>query len=343
MSSQAKSEWECVRASLSSKASPYQLRPWVQLSQTLDGRDKITKVIQYTARFLAFYYDSLVRYYQTWKQRDRLGAEWSPAYYQFQATRFRKLQKALSDARKAFGLGRSWVEYQKLKDTGVLQWLYMHIESFKQSATQLPHSILSQVNAIIPNSIPSNVSFTLASFRSYLDSMPRTQVVGRTHPQPLPWRTIVHSTRLASMVAFWAFDNLAFLSSAGFLDTVSLTLPFIQKGKDPNKNHSIHVGPIASRFANRIFFFSSLINLVTSWNDWKEHQQKALQEAWDEYSRHHGAQALSDTKTEEDTLQEPLQVEKRQMNPQEQAWKHNWDKVQRQHSALFLNLLKVRL
>ena len=88
------------QASLSNKASPYQSRPWVQLSQTLEGRDKITKVVQYFARFLAFYYDSLQSYYQTWrKQRGGDDSLEAKAYCQYQATRFRKLQKALSEVR----------------------------------------------------------------------------------------------------------------------------------------------------------------------------------------------------------------------------------------------------
>lgn len=92
-------EWDCFRASISNKACPYEIRPWAQLSQTLDGRDKITKVVQYFARFLAFYYDSLQRYYQTWKKEHGHSPE-AKAYCQDQATRFRKLQKALSEVRR---------------------------------------------------------------------------------------------------------------------------------------------------------------------------------------------------------------------------------------------------
>jgi len=99
-SSSTTHEWECIQVSLSKKASPYQIKPWINYSLTLDGRDKLTKVIQYFAKFIAFYYESLQTHYQTWKKQDQGRGDshtGDKAYYQSQVIRFRKLQKALSE------------------------------------------------------------------------------------------------------------------------------------------------------------------------------------------------------------------------------------------------------
>lgn len=56
------------------KASCKKLSSWIDLSLTLDGRDKITKTIQYTCRFLAWWYGN----------------------NKFRAMRLRNLQKSLT-------------------------------------------------------------------------------------------------------------------------------------------------------------------------------------------------------------------------------------------------------
>jgi len=44
-----------VKAGLSSKSSVLDPSSWAKLMVSLDGRDKITKIIQYSSRFLAYY------------------------------------------------------------------------------------------------------------------------------------------------------------------------------------------------------------------------------------------------------------------------------------------------
>ena len=70
------------------KESPWKLSSWIALSLTLDGRDKITKVIQYSSRLLGWYYNS---------------KQW------------RILQTKLTEARKSYRLGRTLIEIHKLK------------------------------------------------------------------------------------------------------------------------------------------------------------------------------------------------------------------------------------
>lgn len=84
---------------LSCKASPFLADSWVGLCLTLDGRDKVTKVLQYTTRLLAFL--SLAGSHEQ--------------------KRWHQLFTKLSGSRKAFRLGRSFIELQKLRKMGI--WL----------------------------------------------------------------------------------------------------------------------------------------------------------------------------------------------------------------------------
>jgi len=61
---------------------------------SLDGRDKITKIIQYSSRFLAYY---------------------------TQQKRFSNLQNSLTHSRKAFRFGRSFIEIYKLWNLGIFK------------------------------------------------------------------------------------------------------------------------------------------------------------------------------------------------------------------------------
>lgn len=83
----------CLVAGLSVKRSPLRVDSWVDTALTLDGRDKITKFLQYSARLLAWYYT------QNAAQRER----------------FASLKNTLTYSRKAFRLGRSVIELHRLR------------------------------------------------------------------------------------------------------------------------------------------------------------------------------------------------------------------------------------
>ena len=108
--------------SISSKASPFVLKSWVALSLTLDGRDKITKVIQYTSRFLGFYYETLAAGISQSHSTSSIYAT-----YVFKAKKFRRLYKALTTSRKAFRFGRTFIEIDKLKEMGFLHWVAWYL------------------------------------------------------------------------------------------------------------------------------------------------------------------------------------------------------------------------
>lgn len=79
---------------LSRKADAMQSSSWMSMALTLDGRDKITKVLQYVSRFLAWYY---------YKRAHNLLS-----------ARFAGLKVSLTNSRKAFRLGKAFMEFQRL-------------------------------------------------------------------------------------------------------------------------------------------------------------------------------------------------------------------------------------
>ena len=99
-----------LQQGLGKKATPLALASWVKLALTLDGRDKITKVCQYSARMLAWWY---------------IGTN--------QAKRFKSVQTSLTTSRKAFRLGRSLIEIQKIRDSGFLELFFGGPTSCKKS------------------------------------------------------------------------------------------------------------------------------------------------------------------------------------------------------------------
>ena len=91
-----------LSSGLKQKASPLELHSWVALALTLDGRDKLTKLCQYMARTLAWWY---------------AGTN--------QAQRFNALKVSLTTSRKAYRLGRSLIEFHRLRSMGLLETLGM--------------------------------------------------------------------------------------------------------------------------------------------------------------------------------------------------------------------------
>ena len=108
-------EITCLISGISKKENSLSLKSWVALSLTLDGRDKITKLIQYLCKFIGWYYESL--FLSSLPENNLLQ----------KANRFRKLQKSLTESRKAYRLGRTIVELEKLKEIGIIYWIKLHL------------------------------------------------------------------------------------------------------------------------------------------------------------------------------------------------------------------------
>ncbi len=117
-------ELQSFKTSVSSKASPLQLKSWIALSLTLDGRDKITKVVQYISRLLGFYYETLAA---SSGSAAAAATTTTTASYVFKAKKFRKLYKALTSSRKAYRFGRTLIEIEKLQSMGFLHWVAWYL------------------------------------------------------------------------------------------------------------------------------------------------------------------------------------------------------------------------
>ena len=92
----------CLSSGLEHKAPLSELSSWTSLSLTLDGRDKITKVLQYSCRFLTWWYSS-------------------SDHTKVQAECYSSLYKSLTQSRKAYRLGRTITEFHKLRKNPIFQ------------------------------------------------------------------------------------------------------------------------------------------------------------------------------------------------------------------------------
>jgi len=131
-----------IQTGLSAKRSPFEVKNWIACVLTLDGRDKLTKVFQYSSRFLCWYFAGLAK-------RTTAGIGSSPGdgagsavvgvasvlaalstnlelrrqYYSALSKRFEALYKSLLFSRKAFRLGRSIIEWDKISSMGWGEYL----------------------------------------------------------------------------------------------------------------------------------------------------------------------------------------------------------------------------
>ena len=156
-----------LSSGLKNKASPYMLQPWAALSMTLDGRDNITKIFQYASRLLVFWFA-------------RLGCT-------TEAQRFNALQSNLTLSRKAFRLGRSLTEIEKLRKMSAFALIMWHIRRASK--------------AVSPKE-------------------------NEQSPPPAPlWKTLGSALKIVGLIGFWAGDNVSFLASTGVFDDFSLAGP----------------------------------------------------------------------------------------------------------------------
>lgn len=111
-----------LQQGLYKKATPWALSSWVKLALSLDGRDKITKLCQYSARMLAWWF---------------VGTN--------QAKRFKSVQTSVTTSRKAFRLGRSFIEIQKIRDSGLLELFFTGSTTKSDPAWKIVGSALKMI------------------------------------------------------------------------------------------------------------------------------------------------------------------------------------------------------
>jgi len=105
-----------LRSGMSRKASIDALKPWVALSLSLDGRDKITKIMQYLSRLLAWRCEGLAAAVAASAAALSSPSALSNHEWLVLATKFRSAQAKLTESRKAYRLGRSLVELHRLRN-----------------------------------------------------------------------------------------------------------------------------------------------------------------------------------------------------------------------------------
>ncbi|KAL7483978.1 hypothetical protein ACHAW6_009622 [Cyclotella cf. meneghiniana] len=98
-----------LSAGLSLKRSPFHLQNWIACLLTLDGRDKFTKALQYACRLLAWHFGGLA---------SSSSGGGRAIFYESLSRRFRLLYQSFVESRKAFRMGRGFIEYDKLRSMG---------------------------------------------------------------------------------------------------------------------------------------------------------------------------------------------------------------------------------
>jgi len=284
---------------LQKKASGYTLRSWIALSLTLDGRDKITKVIQYTARLLSWWF--------TQKTME------NPIF----ATKFKNLYKSLSQSRKAFRLGRSFTEMEKLRSMGLLQVLLYHLRIALNDnnvfdneedgdGDKLPTELSTNNNGRPhltrkassnigwgPSTMPSLPtrqqssssrgfyrSLSNVGYRMYRPMVSQLSLLGPpSRPSKAPaWNIIGSSLKLLGLLGFFAGDNICFLNSSGLFDNHAL------KEQDRlTKRKQLQTS--ATHFAFRSYFMGAVAGLVVSWKSYWEYRRKEIKDAQERLDR----------------------------------------------------------
>ncbi|KAL7563826.1 hypothetical protein ACA910_019557 [Epithemia clementina (nom. ined.)] len=272
------------------KASVWDMEAWINLSLTLDGRDKITKLVQYIARFLS----------------------WSlPATLVAIKGRLDALKSSLSTSRKAFRLGRSVLEWQALSSMGLVErWQQYYRQTIKadleetsssslpplfppsvcyskqpqkSNPKQSPHSALHQRSLLrristnigldyersveIAKRLLRQQSFVIDQLRrmpsrlSFLLQEEESDENNNTLPL---WQTCLAAIKLASMIIYYAGDNLSFLSAAGVLDNYR-----VAEG-DERRARQKRLTDWANRLANRADLVSGVAGLILSWTAYRD-------------------------------------------------------------------------
>ena len=97
------------------KRSPLSLKNWIACLLTLDGRDKFTKILQYSSRMLAWWFGVLSAKNSA---KSLNNAHETHALFKNLSIRFNLLYKSFVESRKAFRIGRTFIEYDKLRSIG---------------------------------------------------------------------------------------------------------------------------------------------------------------------------------------------------------------------------------
>ena len=208
----------------------------------LDGRDKVTKLLQYLCRFIVWWLAARSR--QSSTDGIRVSIE-----------RFAGLKTSLTNSRKAYRLGRSLVEVQKLRALGLVQWLDRFLQQHCGKA--VPTKSL----------IPSLYNVVYCLYHPLVPPTPRSA----SSTMPL-WQIAGNACKSLGLLGFWAADNVSFLALSGFLDD------FTKENRIPERARLMSR---ASAVANRSYFVGAIAGLMVNWKSYWDHTKALRQQVLD--------------------------------------------------------------
>ena len=243
-----------VHTGLERKAPFMEMKYWIALSLTLDGRDKITKVLQYSSRLLAWWFLSKARRSKSFRGH---------------AKRFTSLYKSLGKSRKAFRLGRSVHELQKLSSLGLLGLFCWHLKQ-QQFEDELKTeggdengedctSAEKAINGDLTTSKSSDLSSSpyLNRILSLLYTSMGAVFLSDEKSRVQWWKVIGTSLKTIGMFGYWVGDNANFLTSSGALDNYNVP----ERDRLARRKRWLD---ITGKKANQFYFFATIIGFFTN-------------------------------------------------------------------------------
>jgi hypothetical protein len=249
-----------LSSGLKQKASPLELHSWVALVLTLDGRDKVTKVCQYMARTLAWWY---------------AGTN--------QAQRFNALKVSLTNSRKAYRLGRSLIEFHRLRSMGLIETLGWHLQQHAEGdEPPNPKTLFRRASSNIgwgpvtlEESQPSKRrllrSLSSVAYRMYRPMASTLSVSGEASKEPSTpmWKLVGSAIKMLGLFGFWTGDNIVFLTQSGMFDDYrqDATTRMAMRKQWQTR---------ASETANRCYLAGAVAGLVTSLRSYLSYRNNTI-------------------------------------------------------------------
>lgn len=326
-----------IATGLQRKASPFHVKNWIDVSLTLDGRDKITKTLQYLSRLVAWYF---------------VAYSGASAFSKHQSIRFTALYKALASSRKAFRLGRSITEAHKIASMGLVGvwcWhLKKHMDKLEGNAegdsiddTSPPKPLVRRASSNIgwgPMTLggeDSDGTLTGSSramvrsisnmayrnvYRPMISRVSSTLAAAASSKTPSAewWMATGSALKMLGLLGFWMGDNANFLMTNGALDNYTLSP---QQRLARRKRWQT----ILSEKANQAYFMGAIAGLVTNAYAYHRFRKDKLAQAKKDY---------------QESFQQPEDKEEELDREEQKHSLRQLKKVQETQFSLFLALLK---
>ena len=250
-----------LEVGLAKKLSPNAIKPWATLALTLDGRDKITKVLQYSTRLLGWYFASRNPH---------------------QSQRFLSLYKSLANSRKAFRLGRSVIEFDKLRSMGLFALIMWHMdkELGRGSETEDGDGAIAPKPKLHVQTMDSSAvadpgpslyrSFSSMAYQNvYRPVLSRFTNALKEEPSVELWKVLGTSVKLLGLLGFWLGDNVNYLSSSGAFDDYTLS-------ESSRLSRRKSIATRAAERGTQAYFLGCLAGLAVNWKSYRKFHKETI-------------------------------------------------------------------